>query len=165
MATLSKTVTRTIVENQGETEFCWLFSLANAIVSSLWVRLDTVRFYNIRSLFGLKRKATDFLNRKDLRQKLRRELSFGLFPKTLIGKFWIINFEIIFVLAGEEQRHFVHNAFNVLINEGFLRDQQGRVSGKNRLFRLKLWLYCIAYTHENFTGPYRTSMGSFFPIV
>ena len=28
-------------------------------------------------------------------------------------------------LAGEEQRHFVHNAFNVLVNEGFLRDQQG----------------------------------------
>ena len=30
--------------------------------------------------------------------------------------------------AGEEQRHFVHNAFNVLINEGFLRDQQGAQS-------------------------------------
>ena len=27
--------------------------------------------------------------------------------------------------ADEEQRHFVHNAFNVLTNEGFLRDQQG----------------------------------------
>ena len=27
--------------------------------------------------------------------------------------------------AGEEQRHFVNNAFNILINEGFLRDQQG----------------------------------------
>ena len=41
-----------------------------------------------------------------------------------------VNFEALilcyfFVLAGEEQRHFVHNAFNVLINEGFFRDQQG----------------------------------------
>ena len=27
--------------------------------------------------------------------------------------------------AGEEQRHFVENAFNVLVNEGFLRDLQG----------------------------------------
>ena len=32
---------------------------------------------------------------------------------------------IFFGLAGEEQRNFVHNAFNVLVNEGFLRDQQG----------------------------------------
>ena len=29
------------------------------------------------------------------------------------------------VLAGHEQRHFLQNAFNVLVNEGFLRDQQG----------------------------------------
>ena len=28
-------------------------------------------------------------------------------------------------VAGEEQRHFIENAFNVLVNEGFLRDQQG----------------------------------------
>ena len=35
---------------------------------------------------SLKQAANDFLNRKDLRQKLRRELLFGLFPKTLIGK-------------------------------------------------------------------------------
>ena len=37
-ATLSKTETKTI-ENQGETEFCWLYSVANAIVSSLWARV------------------------------------------------------------------------------------------------------------------------------
>ena len=35
---------------------------------------------------GIKKAATDFLNRKDLRQKIRRELLFGLFPKTLTGK-------------------------------------------------------------------------------
>ena len=29
------------------------------------------------------------------------------------------------VSAGEEQRHVVENAFNVLVNEGFLREQQG----------------------------------------
>ena len=29
------------------------------------------------------------------------------------------------ILAGEEQRHFIHNAFNVLINEGFFHDRQG----------------------------------------
>ena len=29
------------------------------------------------------------------------------------------------MLAGEEQRHYIHNTFNVLVNEGFLRDQQG----------------------------------------
>ena len=28
-------------------------------------------------------------------------------------------------LAGEEQRHYIHNVFNVLVNQGFLRDQQG----------------------------------------
>ena len=33
----------------------------------------------------LKHAATEFLNRKDLRQKTRRELLFGLFPKTLRG--------------------------------------------------------------------------------
>ena len=27
--------------------------------------------------------------------------------------------------AGVEQRHFVHNALNILVNESFLRDQQG----------------------------------------
>ena len=31
----------------------------------------------------------------------------------------------LLVLAGEEQRHLVHNAFNVLVNEGFLRNRQG----------------------------------------
>ena len=31
----------------------------------------------------------------------------------------------LFLLAGEEQRHYIHNTFNVLVNEGFLRDQQG----------------------------------------
>ena len=161
MATLSKTVTRTIVENQGETEFCWLFSLANAIVSSLWVRLKSVRFYKFRSFFGSKRKATDFLSRKDLRQKLRRELSFGLFPKTLIGKFWSCNFVLIFVIAGEDQRHFVHNAFNILINEGFLRDQQGRVSGKNSFFlaqtfalHMKMLLDPIGLQWLCFFGPF-----------
>ena len=33
--------------------------------------------------------------------------------------------DCILFISGEEQRHFVHNAFNVLVNEGFLRDQQG----------------------------------------
>ena len=35
----------------------------------------------------IKQIAEDFLNRKDLRQKIRRELLFGLFPKTLNGKY------------------------------------------------------------------------------
>ena len=34
-------------------------------------------------------------------------------------------FSLDFTLAGEEQRHFVSNAFNILVNEGFLREQQG----------------------------------------
>ena len=94
-ATLSKTVTKTI-EGQGETEFCWLFSLANVIVSSLWTRVG--KFPSQPQLFeaqfsgeitdpDLKREAKKFLNRKDLRQKIRRELCFGLFPKTLRSKF------------------------------------------------------------------------------
>ena len=75
---------------------------------------------------GLKQAATKFLSRKDLRQKLRRELLFGLFPKTLNGKFLKTEFFFsIPISAGPEQRHFVQNAFNVLVNEGFLRDQQG----------------------------------------
>ena len=89
-----------MVQNQGETEFCWLFSLANVIVSSLWVRLRMIIFIkSLKTLFlenatdaDLKRKASDFLNRKDLRQKVRRELLFGLFPKTLKGEFSVLNF-------------------------------------------------------------------------
>ena len=73
----------------------------------------------------MKRAATDFLNRKDLRQKIRRELLFGLFPKTLKGKFTILNLSLLYVKAGDEQRHLVRNAFNILINEGFLRNKQG----------------------------------------
>ena len=72
----------------------------------------------------MKRKVTCFLNRRDIRQKLRRELVFGLFPKTLRGKLRG-SAHLSFFLAGEEQRHFTHNAFNVLVNEGFLRNQQG----------------------------------------
>ena len=83
-----------MIENQGDTEFCWLYSVANAIVSSLWVRLrkfyhHVLKFYVFKGHVtdaGLKKAATDFLNRKDLRQKVRRELLFGLFPKTLNGK-------------------------------------------------------------------------------
>ena len=73
----------------------------------------------------MKQKATEFLSRKDLRQKIRRELSFGLFPKTLKGKIKFFSFFLLRHLACEEQRHFVHNSFNILVNEGFLRDQQG----------------------------------------
>ena len=69
--------------------------------------------------------AKNFLNRKDLRQKIRRELLFGLFPKTLNGKDCNFCILLLFVLVGVEQQHFVHNAFNILVNEGFLRDQQG----------------------------------------
>ena len=32
---------------------------------------------------------------------------------------------LTFPSAGEEQRHYIHNTFNVLVNQGFLRDQQG----------------------------------------
>ena len=38
---------------------------------------------------------------------------------------WFYDRTSIFHLAGEEQRHYIHNTFNVLTNEGFLRDQQG----------------------------------------
>ena len=73
----------------------------------------------------MKQAATDLLNRRDLRQKIRRELLFGLFPKTLNGKDCNFCILLLFVLVGVEQQHFVHNAFNILVNEGFLRDQQG----------------------------------------
>ena len=93
-ATLSKTVTRETIENQGETEFCWLYSLANSIVSSLFVRLGKLFYQCTHPAFieekvtdaDLKQEATEFLNRPDLRQKLRRQLLFGLFPKTLTSK-------------------------------------------------------------------------------
>ena len=73
---------------------------------------------------SLKQTATDFFDRKDLRQKLRRELLFGLFSMTLIGKSSRSKFILNFVSAGEEQRHLVHNAFNILVNEGLMRDEQ-----------------------------------------
>ena len=73
----------------------------------------------------MKQAARDFLNRKDLRQKVRRELLFGLFPKTLTGLSLKLVLFFTFYPAGQEQKHFVHNALNVLVHEGFLRDQQG----------------------------------------
>ena len=73
----------------------------------------------------MKQQAAEFLSRKDLRQKIRRELSFGLFPKTLKGKLEISCSLSFCVPAGKEQQHTVQNAFKTLINEGFLRDKQG----------------------------------------
>ena len=75
---------------------------------------------------SLKQEATNFLNRKDLRQKIRRELLFGLFPKTLKGKFTIAyNFPVLYFSDGQEQLHLVRNAFSFLVNQGFLREKQG----------------------------------------
>ena len=81
------------VQNQGENELCWLYSITNVIVSSLWVRLGMFCYHISSSMLflgevpdtELKQTATELLNRKDLRQKIRRELLFGLFPKTLKG--------------------------------------------------------------------------------
>ena len=102
-ATLSTTVNNTTIENQGKTELCWLFALANVIMWSLQVRvrkfqhlISTIKLLTsiLSKLLGevqdtvLKQIAINFLNRKDLRQKIRRELLFGLFPKTLKGKFY-----------------------------------------------------------------------------
>ena len=61
---------------------------------------------------------------KDLRQKLRRELLFGLIPKTLKGTFFCgkvaVNCE---PSAGYVQAHTVKSAFHVLQHKSFLRDQ------------------------------------------
>ena len=35
------------------------------------------------------------------------------------------DFSASIFLAGQEQRHYIYNTFNVLANQGFLRDQQG----------------------------------------
>ena len=91
--TLSKTVTKTTIENQGETELCWLYSLVNAVVSSLLVRLRMLSYHTSNFMFlggvknaGIQEAAKKLLDRKDLRQKIRRELLFGLLPKTLKGQ-------------------------------------------------------------------------------
>ena len=59
--------------------------------------MDEIRFFSIKSYFiktfsdkvpdeETKNRAAEFLNRKDLYQIIRREISFGLVPKTLTGK-------------------------------------------------------------------------------
>ena len=82
---------RTIGPNQEDTLFCWLFAIANSIYSSMWAKLDMLRLFE--SVFNklLKnipdRKAEKFLNQQDLTRIIRREICFGLIPKTLKRKF------------------------------------------------------------------------------
>ena len=77
----------------------------------------------------MRKHAAEFLKRKDLHQIVRRELCFGLIPKTLRRKnfrysiAYQLNLIAYNTLAGENQQHITRNAFNVLANEGFLRDQ------------------------------------------
>ena len=89
---MSKIGTETItVEQQGDTSFCWLFAVAFSIVQSMWTRLgfSSVKSYFIKKFSEkvsdeeTKNRAAEFLNRKDLRQIIRREICFGLIPKTL----------------------------------------------------------------------------------
>ena len=47
------------------------------------------------------------------------------FPKHWKVIFQTFNFSFTLCSAGVEQRHTVVNAFNILVNGGFLRDQQG----------------------------------------
>ena len=67
-------MTKSEVENQRDTEFCWLYSLANALVSSLWVRLRMFYHHVPNFMFviigdvtvpELKKTAAELLNRKD----------------------------------------------------------------------------------------------------
>ena len=92
---LSGTITHTTVEFQGYNEFCWLYALADSIVASLWIRLGKIDIQRVKSNSDfsekvrnvvVKERGADFLRRHDLKQKIRRELYFGLFPKTHKGK-------------------------------------------------------------------------------
>ena len=89
---MSKIGTETVtVDQQGDTSFCWLFAVAFSIVQSMWTRLGFfLSSFIYKKKFSekvpdeeTKNRAAEFLNRKDLRQIIRREICFGLIPKTL----------------------------------------------------------------------------------
>ena len=93
---LSKLGTESIkFEDQGDTQFCWLFALAQSIVASLRVRLGTA-FYMTKPVLSnflarvtniiVKHDTSLFLKKRDINQVIRRELCFGLIPKTLKRK-------------------------------------------------------------------------------
>ena len=58
-----------------------------------------------------------------MHQIVRREICFGLIPKTLKREYSLLNLIKTTFPASEFQNHFLTNAFNILVNGGFLRDQ------------------------------------------
>ena len=97
--TLTKTGIETI-ENQGETSFCWLFAVARSIVRSMWMRSGLILVVPPRvsrkilvnvSSTETRNLAIEFLQRKKLYQIVRREICFGLIPKTLKRKLKLKN--------------------------------------------------------------------------
>ena len=73
----------------------------------------------------LKERGADFLRRSNLKQKIRRELSFGLIPTTLKCKKFVqfLSVNHYDLSAGFDQSQDVYNAFEILMNDGFLHDQ------------------------------------------
>ena len=72
----------------------------------------------------IKKRGEKFLERKDLCRIIRREILFGLIPKTLKRKLEYPSRTILYSFsAGDDQVHILRNAFNILGNEGFLREQ------------------------------------------
>ena len=73
---------RTLGSRQKDTLFCWLFALANSIKSSMCTKVGQ------NNCFDQSRSEVDsFLDRRDLTRVIRREICFGLVPKTLQRKF------------------------------------------------------------------------------
>ena len=88
------TLTKTGIENQGHTSFCWLFAVARSVVKSMWMKLgssydpdpELIKNLGTVSDTEIKNRATKFLQQKNLYQIVRREICFGLIPKTLKRK-------------------------------------------------------------------------------
>ena len=83
---------RTLGGIQGDTLLCWLFATANSLYSSMCVRLSKSsrgRYEDIHKLDEnsmIFDKCFDFLHQENLIRTIRREICFGLIPKTLKRK-------------------------------------------------------------------------------
>jgi len=95
----------TRTHKQGKTEFCWLYSVSTSVKKSMLVKTDSLPPGDVKT------KALAFLQRSDLHQILRKEILFGLIPKT--------------VQASPNQQHGIVHLMKVLENGSFLHESTG----------------------------------------
>ena len=100
---------KTTGPDQKDTLFCWLFAIANSIKASMWAKLEGISTMDIPPGYSRRyrqesdqsivllfvcnefldrqtpssQEARKFLCQKDLTRIIRREICFGLVPKTL----------------------------------------------------------------------------------